>query len=72
MKQLTEECSLHRGAFCRAARAQRDRPREVLEPVFELYGALTERKITPGNPSSQGAGLRKGNREALSRVLEIF
>ena len=61
MKQLTEELPPELSEIDL---------REVLEAsLLSFYGALTERKITPEIHLPEEPVLRKGNREAMSRVF---
>ena len=71
MKQLTEELFRYTVVFSAGPPELSEIDlREVLEAsLLSFYGALTERKITPEIHLPKEPVLRKGNREALSRVI---
>ena len=71
MKQLTEELFRYTVVLSAGPPELSEIDlREVLEAsLLSFYGALTERKITPEIHLPKEPVLRKGNREALSRVF---
>ena len=71
MKQLTEELFRYTVVLSAGPPELSEIDlREVLEAsLLNFYGALTERKITPEICLPEEQVLRKGNREALSRVF---
>lgn len=71
MKQLTEELFRYTVVLSAGPPELSEIDlREVLETsLLNFYGALTERKITPEICLPEEQVLRKGNREALSRVF---
>lgn len=71
MKQLTEELFRYTVVLSAGPPELSEIDlREVLEAsLLSFYGALTERKITPEIHLPEEPVLRKGNREAMSRVF---